>query len=67
MSKRYCNEREFQARKNSVYEPAQDVPATVDSWHHGGIGQTQNKKCISVTTPNFNVAHIFFTGQACEP
>ena len=50
-----------------MYEPAQDVPATVDSWHHGGIGQTQNKKCISVSTHNFNVAHIFFTGQACEP
>ena len=50
-----------------MYEPGQDVPATVDSWNHGGIGQTRNKKCISVTTHNFNVAHISFTGQACEP
>ena len=24
-------------------------------------------KCISVTTHNFNVAHISFTGPACEP
>ena len=50
-----------------MYEPGQDVPATVDSWHHGGIGQTRNKKCISVTTHNFNVGHISFTGPACEP
>ena len=50
-----------------MYEPGQDVPATVDSWYHGGIGQTGNKKCIFVTTYNFYVGHISFTGPACEP